>query len=426
MITDIHLKFEGFWGSDGRCHIRFCQAARNLPLVIICSQYTDYSGTSITNAHEIIVQKVFYLIANSGVDGVKFPFDLPLYDEWHHDVGLFEKALVRLFPGKYKHRFLARKLEVEKIFSRIVWLEHYPKDWGGFDRELSCHYVTHNGDGHPIWSNVSDAWLSEKTGMTSQDLLIGGEKLKLERVDDGARQVYQPSEITLKQPGLQTVRWTEHLVRDLPEKLSAHRSDLGQSFDADIPEHTIHDLISRIFVSILPSANFFQREHGFSAALDIKSKKGSKRMDFAIFRPDGKEIDAILEVKRTSSDTRGLVLGVKKDVARLLLLSRRFNCPCYMLVCGNMDIIRSELDTAGWFAFDEHPSFMDRHFFIKNGDLDAEYRDLLGAAKIGKGSTRLQGMKLNGLSSVVLWQVAADMYTLQNNRPYKYDIRSVQ
>jgi hypothetical protein len=54
MLKDIHLRFVGFHASTGRCQIRLARLGRDKPLVIVCSQYKNYYGTSVTNALEIM------------------------------------------------------------------------------------------------------------------------------------------------------------------------------------------------------------------------------------------------------------------------------------------------------------------------------------------------------------------------------------
>jgi hypothetical protein len=426
MIVDIHLRFKGFHGSDGRCHVRFCKASHATPLVIICSQYKDYRGTSVTNAAKIIAEKVFYLVANNEIDDIRFDFELPVYDEWDHDVTLFDKLLVRLSPAKYWARFMTRKLQIDEIFSRIIWIEHYPEGWGSSGNERRYKRVELDKDGHPGWSALSDAWLTQHTGMSSAELLIDSNQLTLHRTDGQVRQAYQSSEVTLKRSSLQIVRWTEELVANLPAMLASHRARIGHAPHEDISESTVRDLITGMFASRLPSANFFKSDFNFSEALGITARGRPKNMDFAIFDPAGRELDAILELKRTSTKTPALGTGVAKDVARLLLLSRRFRCPCYLLVCGDIVFIREQLDRPdGMFSFDEHPSFMDRHFSVGAHGFDREYGELLDRFGILQGATRLQGMKANSHSSVLLWQVSADKHGLSSNRPYRYDIHAV-
>jgi hypothetical protein len=105
MLKDIHLRFVGFHASTGRCQIRLARLGRDKPLVIVCSQYKNYYGTSVTNALEIIAETLFYQIANNQVDGVSFDMSLPIYEEWHADVNFFDKILAKIFPEKYGGRF---------------------------------------------------------------------------------------------------------------------------------------------------------------------------------------------------------------------------------------------------------------------------------------------------------------------------------
>lgn len=425
MIVDIHLRFNGFHGTDGRCHVRFCKASHATPLVIVCSQYKDYFGTSVTNAVEIIAQKVLYLVANNEVDDIRFDFELPMYEEWDEDANLFDKLLVLLFPSKYRGRFQARKLKIHEVFSKIVWIEHYPQGCGPREDESDYQRVELDENG-PSWSGLSENWLIEHTGMSSAELLIASEQLVLHRTDGRVHKAYQSSEVTLKRSGLQIVRWTEELVAGLPALLTGHRARIGHPSHEDIPESTVRDMIASLFASRLPSSNFFKADFNFSAALGIATRGRPKNLDFAIFDPAGRELDAVLELKRTSAKTPNLGGAVSKDVARLLLLSRRFRCPCYLLVCGDIAAIREQLDRPnGMFSFDDHPSHMDQHFSVSSQRFDREYSGLLDQFGIEQGSTRLQGMKTDTHSSVLLWQVSADLHGLSTNRPYRYDIYAV-
>lgn len=426
MIVDIHLRFNGFHGSDGRCHIRFCKESHAMPLVVVCSQYKDYYGTSVTNAFEIIAEKVCYLVANNEVDDIRFDFELPLFDQWDQDVNLFDKLLASLFPSKYRARFLTRKLKIEEVFNHIIWIEHYTEDCFGPDGERRLHRSEFDEDDAPVWSTVSDPWLRRHTGMSGAELLVEGDQLVLHRTDGRVRKATMSSEVTRTRPGLQVVPWTEELVEGLPAMLSAHRVNLKHSTHDDADEAIVQSMIVSIFANRLPSANFFKRNYKFSEKMGIKTVGREKNFDFAIFDPTGTKIDAILELKKTSANSSALAAGVKKDVARLLLLSHLFGCPCYLLVCGDLEIIRQQLQKPdGMLSFDDHPISMDRHFAVKAQRFDREYRGLLEQFGIEQGATRLQGMNTDRHSSALLWQVSADMHTLSSNRPYRYDIYAV-
>ena len=149
MLKNIHLRFFGFHGSAGRCQIRPARLGKDKPLVIVCGQYKNYYGTSVTNALEIIAETLFYQIANNQVDGVSFDKPLPVYEEWHADVNLFDKILTKIFPAKYGDRFSTRRLNIPEIFREIVWIENYPIDIKGFSFEKHVSVVTLNDFGSP-------------------------------------------------------------------------------------------------------------------------------------------------------------------------------------------------------------------------------------------------------------------------------------
>ena len=73
VIKDLHFNFVGFHGTDGYCHLRVAQKSSKKKMVIVCSQYKNYYGTSPTNAMELIAEKFFYDVANKNIEG----FDLP-------------------------------------------------------------------------------------------------------------------------------------------------------------------------------------------------------------------------------------------------------------------------------------------------------------------------------------------------------------
>ena len=163
MNKDIHFKFFGFHGSDGRCHIKIAQSSPEKPIVIVCTQYKNYYGTSVTNALEIISEKLFYEIINRRIEGVQFNFNPPIYNKWHDDVNSFDRVLTKYFPEKYTNRFQDKLLDIPKTFNNIIWLERYPNDIGLGHDTLS--EVTLNSEGRPNWNyQVSDNFLLDKLG----------------------------------------------------------------------------------------------------------------------------------------------------------------------------------------------------------------------------------------------------------------------
>lgn len=195
MQKDIHFKFVGFHGSDGRCHIRLVKASKDKPLVIICSQYKNYYGTSVTNALELIAEKLFYEIANGRIEGVSFDFDLPVYEKWHADTNSFDKLLTKALPNKYRHRFKDRLLDILKIFDQIVWIEHYPKDVGLLQDTATVSIVRLDENGSPNWQHGIHISYYADLGVEPNDLYISGNEIDLEFVKNVSElRTFQPTD----------------------------------------------------------------------------------------------------------------------------------------------------------------------------------------------------------------------------------------
>jgi hypothetical protein len=425
MILDIHLRYQHARGL-GKCHVRVCRAANEMPLVFVCSQYRNYYGISVTNAVQSIVDALFHHIANERIENLRFDFELPLIQRWHDDANMFDKALVRVLPEKYKRRFITECLDLSKIFEQVIWLEHYSADRqkGCFQRTLNV--VKLDDSWHPHWSgSPSEEWLVENTGFSSEELLPSEKDLDLKAVEQRPMAWYEPAEILRSKPGFHAIRWTENLVSNLPGILSAARFYKGSSTEDDLQELSIHDEIRRLFAVQFPSPKLFATEFYVSENFYRYTEGTPKKIDIAIFKPESDDIDSFLEVKRTSSKTQNLKSEVLQDIARLLLLSRNFRCACYLLVCGNTKSINSQLGAIEeYVSFQDHCSYRDKHFAIDVNQLSGEYKSLLEMSGISEGSSRLQGMKTDGSNSVLLWQVCADMSALSLNPPYKCNIKA--
>jgi hypothetical protein len=427
MLKDIHLRFVGFHGSAGRCQIRLARLGRDKPLVIVCSQYKNYHGTSVTNALEIIAETLFYQIANNQVDGVSFDMPLPIYEEWHADVNFFDKILAKTFPEKYGGRFSTRRLNIPEIFSKIVWIQNYPVDtrWFSFEKHVSV--VTLNDSGSPTWQGRPTAkWLIEKTGFDIDALLPQDDSLDLDAVESKIETLPQSEEELRSIPGYHHVRWTEEIVRFLPGLLSSARAYRGRTDQSDLEELSVHDEIEKFLAIKLPARELFTRVFQFSKELGIYKGGKEKAIDFALFTPEGDRVDSLLEVKRTSSKSAGLQSEVTKDIARLLLLSQRFHCSCYLLICGNMNVIRNELAKLDKYIslVDEDPS-RDRQFSVPSENFDKEYRSLIDRFQIATGFSRLQGENSSGSNLAILWQIAANRDNLRMHRPYEFNLGGI-
>jgi len=426
MLTDLHLRFDGFWGSLGQCHIRLCQNGDGKPLIITCSQYNNYVGTSVTNALESVAKALFHHIANGKIENVRFNFELPIIDEEHPDVNLLDRALMWLAPKKYRPRFITKKLDIPKIFEQVVWLEHYPPNRSSM-RERHLRRVQMSSTGAPVWHGLQqEEWFIGNLGYSTKDLIPPDKDLDLAKISLQAKELYESGEVLEHFDNFQVIYWVGDLVKYLPAMLTAHRVHLGQGYGDDIREISAHDEIEKLFASRFPSRNTVKRDFNFPKELDHGTKGRPKNVDFAILDPSGKNIDALIEVKRTSSKSHALKREVDKDLARLLLLSQQLDCPCYLLVCGDTTSIQAQLENCdAYLSFEFHPSFQDRHFSTSSIRCTSEYEDLLTSTQIKRGHTRLQGIKSEGPNSVMLWQVAANMHRLTNNRPYRFRIDGV-
>lgn len=427
MLKDIHLRFTGFHGSAGRCQIRLARPQNNKPLVIVCSQYKNYHGTSVTNALEIIAETLFYQIANDNIEGVSFETPIPIYEEWHADVNVFDKLLARVHPTKYGARFSTRRLNIPEIFARIVWIENYPTDVKTFSFEKHVSVVTLDASGRPTWHGRPTAeWLNKKTGFAIEELLPLDETLDLDAIET-KMETFPKSEEELRSfPGYHHVRWTKELVDFLPGLLSSARAYRGREDSSDLEELSVHDELEKFLAVKLPARELFTREFSFSKKLGIHTVGKEKAVDFALFTPEGNVVDSLLEVKRTSSKSPNLHAEVMKDIARLLLLSQRFRCSCYLLVCGDREVINTELAKADNYLslVDDDPS-RERRYSVSANNFDSEYQALIAQFQIGIGYSRLQGKNESGPNLTVLWQITVDEATLQMHRPYEFNLSGV-
>lgn len=420
MLKDLHFRFTGFHGSRGRCHIRLIRAAGDKPLVIVCSQYINYYGTSVTNAVETIAKKLFYDIANKHIEGDDICSHLCIHRWWDSDVNLFDKLLSFIFPQKYKSRFSSLRIDLVEYFSKIVWVENYPETFSVYSGKKHLAIVKMSNNGYPNWFGINDNLFFKETGFTISEVLPDDDELDLNKVElkiDYAK--YDVDELGNWQ-GYSIRRWTKKIVEQLPERLSAFRHEHSIDNEEDISELSIQDQISKFFCVELPAPELFEREFKFSKILGINVKGKEKSTDFVIYKPN-REIDSLLEVKRTSFYNNNLVNEIKKDIARLILLSDKLHCYCYFLLYGNVNLLEKELlKLDKYLSLNDEISFMKKEFLINGGDFKSEYDELIKFRNINKGHTMLQGKKLNQKNGVFLWQVAVNKEMLTLHRGYEF------
>ena len=439
MLKDLHFKFIGFHGSDGACHIRLAKAEKDKPLIIVCSQYKNYYGTSVTNALELISEKLFYEIANNQIEGVSFDFKLPIYEKWHSDVNAFDRVLTKVLPNKYHHRFKDKLLDIVKIFKEIIWIEHYPEEVGLLQDTATVSIVSLNENGSPNWQHGMSKNVYEHLGFKPDDLFITGNDIDFERVRNYSEsKTIQPSNASSKEivefetissdndiSDFRQCRWINNLLDLLPSKLHIESSEIGDEDDSSLDEKYVHRNISQILALKMPAFDLFGRDYPISRNLEIYKKGREKECDFVIYKPHNKISHSLIEVKRTSELNSSLKTGVSQDIAKLVLCSQKMNCYTYLLVCGDSDIINSQLSILlGESITNTKKTFELSVSSLKfaNKDLTSEYFGYLENFQIESVFIKNQGFSENNGSSVFIWEISHQSKLIGSQRPYEFQI----
>lgn len=157
--TFSRFRFPGF-SSEGTCFLRVC--VRQRTPVFLCVQLREYTGTSITNAAEAILQRAITMLVDKKVVVSKRKKSFRDYlSEEHFD--------------KKKHNDLVR------FFSeRSVWIEHYPPDTG-LSPGGSYAIVKFDLQLNPSWSYVRKETALRATGLQSSFFDVPDESLHYER-----------------------------------------------------------------------------------------------------------------------------------------------------------------------------------------------------------------------------------------------------
>lgn len=186
MIKDIHFRFNGFRESEkeSQCHLRLARSSPDKPLVVVCSQYTNYhQGYSSTNGLELIAHKLFRQILNEEIKGVSLAKEFSTYDRVRAATHPFKYLLGLAVNEKYGHKFEIDNQQMRNIFDQVVWLERYPK----FTlHHKEAHWlVTINSSGSPNWDDgINEKEIFDKTGFHFKDLFLSYRKLDLEKIEN--------------------------------------------------------------------------------------------------------------------------------------------------------------------------------------------------------------------------------------------------
>jgi len=163
MKEDFFYNFKGFWNCNAKCHIRFLHEDKR-PLIIICSECPDNTGTSICNAFEIIYEEILAKIKKD-----KLAKEL---DEFNH-IYAERKSLVQATISYIIQSFKKTLKNQPSLFNKIpntkdlIWCEHWPEepDW-----KEEYWEVKHCDGKEPQWEQINLKDLSRRTGYKLADL----------------------------------------------------------------------------------------------------------------------------------------------------------------------------------------------------------------------------------------------------------------
>lgn len=424
---DIDFEFVGFGGTEGRCHIRLVQAGDNSPLIIVCSQYQNYFGTSVTNGFELIVTKLFHDIAEHRIDGFNFDNIQPVLEDNRSAHSVFESLMNLIMPRKYASA-IAGKLDIARLFSSVIWIEHYPKGTGILSTDATVSVVTLDQDGRPVWQYGLSNKVLQASGLKRNQLLVASpdvssvpsKAISAIAVDAGTENLQVPDTTVA---GFRQVRWIPLLLESLPTKIKDDRFEIGDPEDAPFEEKYVHNLMLKILVRSLPAPDLVKRDYPIGRTLGMYRGGREKECDFVIFRPEGRRPYAVLEVKRTLAKPGTLLSEVVQDLARLVLCSLALGSYAYQVVVGDLAQIRDELSHLLPCEYD--PDAGALHIPVADLAVDDEYRRALNKAGITVVYVKTQGVSDEKASSLLLWEVSHDPTRLDNQRPYRFQLLDV-
>ncbi|WP_040576623.1 hypothetical protein [Methylophaga thalassica] len=152
--------FPGFSGVESKCSVSllFPENKENC-VIVACTQNKNYTGTSITNGFEIILQK----LCKEGLNGI--------YGEEFKELLAKNIAQESSFFAKLKSLLKSNtnaSPNYPELFEKgiLIWLEIYPPGTGIVDDRITIQRVYITEDGSPVWSNLlSKEYLEEKIGV---------------------------------------------------------------------------------------------------------------------------------------------------------------------------------------------------------------------------------------------------------------------
>lgn len=174
-MNDFIHHFQGFWGTEGRCHIRMLDE-ENKPLVIICSQGFPVRGTSITNAVDDLYGNMQQYLMQSNLTLTSSISSYLENKRWSKIL----LDLIEAIRGKSITEFTLESLKIalekrenfknrEDKIRNLIWVEHYPK-------------TIHDSPWHMIVSFADDTWTPSWRPVTLEELACDT-KYTIEQLD---------------------------------------------------------------------------------------------------------------------------------------------------------------------------------------------------------------------------------------------------
>ena len=177
MIKDLNFTFPGFTGTTGSCHLRVAMKSKEYKMVIVCSQYKNYYGTSVTNAVETIAEKFFYDVAHKRIPDIEIQ-NLSENTIIYSHTNSFEKLLIKLKLLNEKRGMNKIYLNTHQLFNNVIWIQRYPVETGLKESVDECMLVTMDEKFNPQWINkVSEEFINKETGFSLSELLIDSKQL---------------------------------------------------------------------------------------------------------------------------------------------------------------------------------------------------------------------------------------------------------
>lgn len=133
------FKFDGFW-REGACFLRI--VVKNGNVMFFCTQLPGYTGTSVTNAIESILEHAIRRLFNEKTeDGQKVV-------QFNESFSFIRELIL---GNKNDERLLG---ELRKyILNESIWIEHYPPE-NKETNDGSFSLVNFTESGEPIWNYI--------------------------------------------------------------------------------------------------------------------------------------------------------------------------------------------------------------------------------------------------------------------------------